>query len=540
MPLPVDYDTVEVRGKYTYLDGTPVSGKIRFTGKVVAISDATDTIILPASITASLVAGQFSVNLPATDDPDIQPNGWTYTVTEEFSGGRVYEIDVPLSAKATGIELSEVAPVIPSTGTPTAYVTLTQFLSHTDPNKSGYVNVKSYGAMGDGVTNDTAAISNAIADLPADGGTVYFPAGTYIVSQSIPIRTHVHYVGAGVGSTTVKAANGSNVDVFKTEGFDVLWPGTAEDGPVEWSLRHMTIDGNAGQQTSGYPLSIYGRNYELTSLSITGGKSGGIRSKWAWGGTNMESRIRDLKVWNNFGLQFDWQGPHDSQFQNLIIFTDYGFHGGLAVPGSRAIRISGVTAGGEQFNNLHIWGYHEIGFHVSNTSNGDVKVYNGTSEGAQLNVWLDNDLCIWDGTVYCTNGVGPYAGTEVGIRVGTEPGATRWMNRVRGTVWNHATGDKPIYLAGDDGNDIDCNVRIDNATAAIFYRTGVSGPSFRSRVNIICPDNRQHAVSTQGFGGNGAPPNELGIVGSYYHRWDGTTGSRIYHKTGPLAWTAIL
>ena len=131
MALPVDYNTVNVRGRYVYLDGTPVQGSIRFTGKVVATSAATDTIIVPASITVQLDAnGQFSVDLPATDDPDILPGGWTYRVTEQFTGGggRTFEMDVPIAAQATGIDLSDVAPTGPSKpGDPNVFVTLTAF-----------------------------------------------------------------------------------------------------------------------------------------------------------------------------------------------------------------------------------------------------------------------------------------------------------------------------------------------------------------------------------------------------------------------------
>lgn len=47
-------------------------------------------------------------------------------------------------------------------------------------------NVKSYGAIGDGSTDDTSAIQAAIdAAAAAGGGVVYFPAGTYIVGGAL-------------------------------------------------------------------------------------------------------------------------------------------------------------------------------------------------------------------------------------------------------------------------------------------------------------------------------------------------------------------
>lgn len=44
------------------------------------------------------------------------------------------------------------------------------------------VNVKDYGATGNGVTDDTAAIQNAINAVTTNGGTVFFPSGHYIAN----------------------------------------------------------------------------------------------------------------------------------------------------------------------------------------------------------------------------------------------------------------------------------------------------------------------------------------------------------------------
>lgn len=52
-------------------------------------------------------------------------------------------------------------------------------------------NVKTYGAKGDSNTLDTQAINNTIeAAAKAGGGTVYFPAGTYL-SYSIRLKSHI-------------------------------------------------------------------------------------------------------------------------------------------------------------------------------------------------------------------------------------------------------------------------------------------------------------------------------------------------------------
>jgi Pectate lyase superfamily protein len=59
------------------------------------------------------------------------------------------------------------------------------------------VNVKNYGAVGNGSTDDTASIQAAIDACP-QGGTVGMPFGTYRITSSLVIDDAISLVGAGV------------------------------------------------------------------------------------------------------------------------------------------------------------------------------------------------------------------------------------------------------------------------------------------------------------------------------------------------------
>jgi hypothetical protein len=63
------------------------------------------------------------------------------------------------------------------------------------------INVRDYGATGNGSTNDTAAIQAAIDAVPSNGGVVYLPVGTYRTSAPLLIqKDNVSLVGAGMGT----------------------------------------------------------------------------------------------------------------------------------------------------------------------------------------------------------------------------------------------------------------------------------------------------------------------------------------------------
>lgn len=66
------------------------------------------------------------------------------------------------------------------------------------------VSVKDFGAVGDGVTDDTAAIQAAIDSSPTN---IYFPAGSYVVT-SVTIDKQINVFGCGMDTTIIRPQDG--------------------------------------------------------------------------------------------------------------------------------------------------------------------------------------------------------------------------------------------------------------------------------------------------------------------------------------------
>ncbi|MFE6000274.1 glycosyl hydrolase family 28-related protein [Streptomyces sp. NPDC056454] len=73
-----------------------------------------------------------------------------------------------------------------------------------------WLNVKQFGAKGNGVTNDAPAIQSAInAASTAGGGTLYIPPGRYILNAALTWASNVNAVGAGDRVSILQSTNGN-------------------------------------------------------------------------------------------------------------------------------------------------------------------------------------------------------------------------------------------------------------------------------------------------------------------------------------------
>jgi len=112
------------------------------------------------------------------------------------------------------------------------------------------VNVLDFGAVGDGVTDDTVAIQLALDSLDGVGGVVVVPAGKYKCTASLLIPSGVILQGAGVG----------------------LWDTVFHNRPKQWTGTSLLFSGT-GAKTS----SLVG----ITDQPTTGGIRGNYKlSNW--------------------------------------------------------------------------------------------------------------------------------------------------------------------------------------------------------------------------------------------------------------------
>ena len=117
---------------------------------------------------------------------------------------------------------------------------------------SNVFDVQTYGAKGDGVTDDAPAIESALAAAGAGApAEVYFPTGTYLVNEPLYVRTSVSWLGAGTGSSTIEA--GPNLYLTNSAANDNPIISNRQGGSTgDFEISDLTISWNGNPNASAY------------------------------------------------------------------------------------------------------------------------------------------------------------------------------------------------------------------------------------------------------------------------------------------------
>ena len=176
----------------------------------------------------------------------------------------------------------------------------------------GIVSVKMFGAKGDGVTDDGPAIRSAIAYCKAMGsGTLYFPAGVYLVGRGNPFNafyaltvdfSDFRIKGDSLWNTSIKVADGANVGPVNLA------------GAVGFEIDNITLDGNAATQGGAglHGLAASDADYVVgTNLRI--------RNTVGYGIGFQGTTITDFKYVKFDGLYLEDIGSDGTDFKNKAL-----------------------------------------------------------------------------------------------------------------------------------------------------------------------------------------------------------------------------
>ena len=239
------------------------------------------------------------------------------------------------------------------------------------------VNVQDFGAMGNGEVDDTLAIQSAIDSLPTStpfgtkraGGTLYFPPGKYLISDSLvigPQKNNITLLGAGNGV----------------------------------SIIHMTASGRAAVAVTGQNSgSGFGKNFRAISLKFSSDNVSGP----------LESYGISIKYHHYFEIYDCWfQGEDaaaiyiedaiDGIIRNVRIDNEWGRNKGYNI-GIHLVRSSPASLGAP--NQISI-----TNSYIEDTRNSAIKVEGGEKVVIRENLIQSNER---NGIVFDTsNSLGIY------------------------------------------------------------------------------------------------------------------------------------
>lgn len=251
--------------------------------------------------------------------------------------------------------------------------------------RATWADVRTYGAKGDGVTDDTEAIQSAMDSMAPSGGCVYFPAGVYVVSANglrhgstdtygaLYPQANTTIRGDGPSATIIRLEDGTDkVDVIYAHEKQGL---TFEDICVDAGPRQIPYWTTCIQLNTCNDLAV--NNVRVTR--------GNIEGLYLYNSTRF--KIANLHAHDNGAWREDASGLHfDSCYNGVadnLVLNNNGFHG-LILSSSWELVINNVMSYENGWQGLHL----QTGSNKNILNN---LMLRGNSRGVYIQNWGTDD-----------------------------------------------------------------------------------------------------------------------------------------------------
>lgn len=231
------------------------------------------------------------------------------------------------------------------------------------------VSVKDFGAKGDGSTDDTTAIQNAINYATTNAVDLFFPAGTYIVQPLTMTSTSYAYMprlyGSGRTSTILKKKSGAATGAVLTIGAS-----GATNFMSGVCVENMTIDG-LSTSASLIGCAVYNlvrsqfRNVIFQNSSTNLAVNGGITSTFQ--DCVFQSGVYGIAL-NSFAGSAGSNYPNNFTFERCGIFNNTTY--GVNFNNGRHIRFLNCDVEGNGTNGNNNTGGFFVGANIDSEDSG--------------------------------------------------------------------------------------------------------------------------------------------------------------------------
>ncbi|MGW8367713.1 MAG: glycosyl hydrolase family 28-related protein, partial [Gammaproteobacteria bacterium] len=259
-----------------------IDGSIEITGGSGPAIENTDRAVYMQNV---YVKGSATIVSNLTDGDTLQgvaPAGWTHVVEYDYLSGASYIDTLVNGAPVIGEIETSVAVEAPPTDLVGRHVYPAGLCSFHDP---AMVDVRDFGATGDGVTDDTIALQTAIDA----GDAVLLPKGEYLVSGTLNLGSNTRLCGVATPLSAIVAdpnwTEATPAPLLRTpddaaanvvlDSFDIrTWDTANRIFHIDWRAgRNSIIKNITGTADGPYPGSF---DVPLVRMRITGNGGGRV------------------------------------------------------------------------------------------------------------------------------------------------------------------------------------------------------------------------------------------------------------------------